>query len=418
MTASRIPDDVLVATVEAYDAAGRVQTKTALALGIARETLQRRLRAAAERGLMGLTPVMEGYAIKSVASRQDGAWIKQTKQAGDVFEMPAGQEVKGVSALLDPDKRVVMEWVKTGPAAPRAVDIAETLKAAFADYRPAAAVSVAPSAVDEDLLTFIACNDWHIGMFAWERETDTNWDLKIAEARIGAGIEDAIGRSPPSATAIVLGGGDLTHADNNQNRTTKSANQLDVDGRHQKVIETAGALMVRAIDAALRRHGRVIVRNLKGNHDTETAPAIAWFLHAWYRFDPRVTVDLDQSIFFYHQFGKVMLAATHGHEAKLVDLPQIMAQRRAAMWGATLYRYGHGFHVHHKSKIGDEIGGVALESHQAPIPPDSWHYGAGYLSGRSLQTITYHRDFGEHSRVRVAMLDAANDNQAAGRAVA
>jgi transposase len=411
MTANRTPDDVLAAAVAAYEAAGRSQTAAALAVGVSRETMQRRLRYAAERGLMGLAPVMEGYAIKSVASRQDGAWVKQTKQAGDVFALPSGQEVKGVSALLDPDKRVVMEWVKTGPAAPHAVDIAETLKAAFADYQPAAAVSVAPAAANDNLLTLIPCNDWHIGMFAWERETDTNWDLKIAEAKIGAGIEDAIGRSPPSATAIVLGGGDLTHADNNQNRTTKSANQLDVDGRHQKVIETAGALMVRAIDAALRRHGRVIVRNLKGNHDTETAPAIAWFLHAWYRFDPRVTVDLDQSIFFYHQFGKVMLAATHGHEAKLVDLPQIMAHRRAAMWGATLFRYGHGFHVHHKSKLGDEIGGVSLESHQAPIPPDSWHYGAGYLSGRSLQTITYHRDFGEHSRVRVAMLDADNDNR-------
>lgn len=51
-----------------------------------------------------------------------------------------------------------------------------------------------------------------------------------------------------------------------------------------------------------------------------------------------------------------------------------------------------------------------MESHQAPIPQDSWHYGEGFLSGRSLQTITYHSAVGEIGRVRVAMIDAANDN--------
>lgn len=167
------------------------------------------------------------------------------------------------------------------------------------------------------------------------------------------------------------------------------------------------------LSAALRRNARVIVRNLKGNHDEETAPAIAWFLRAWYRNEPRVEVDLDQSLFFYHQHGLVMLSATHGHEAKLKDMPGIMAHRRAEMWGATKFRYAHGFHVHHQSKMATEGNGVIMESHQAPIPQDSWHFGSGFLSGRSLQTVTYHRAVGEIGRVRVAMLDgvAANDNQ-------
>src|SRR5690606_37401359 len=104
---------------------------------------------------------------------------------------------------------------------------------------------------------------------------------------------------------------------------------------------------------------------------------------------------LDQSLFFYHQLGEVMLAATHGHEAKLRDMPQIMASRRPEMWGATRYRFAHGFHVHHKSGFIAEGGGVVCESHQAPIPQDAWHYGAGFVSGRSLQTITYHSQMGE-----------------------
>lgn len=395
---------------DAYLANGKNQSAAAAAVGCSRETVQRLLKVAAEQGLLGTAPVLPGFRISQTTSTPKGDFVQQKPEHGGEFVLPAGHAIKGVSALVDPDGREIIKWIKTREQL-SAVDIAETLKNAFADWTPAALPVPAPAFQYPDLLTLIPCNDWHVGMFAWRRETGSDWDLRIAEDTIGSGIEDAISRTPPSATAIVLGGGDLTHADNNKNQTARSANQLDVDGRHQKVVETAGRLMVRTIDAALRRHGEVIVRNLKGNHDEETATSIAWFLHAWYRNEPRVTVDLDQSLFFYHRFGKVMLAATHGHEAKLTDMPMIMAHRRAEDWGATKFRYAHGFHIHHKSKYATEGEGVIMESHQAPIPQDAWHYGSGFLSGRSLMTITYHRDFGEVGRVRVAILDAANDNR-------
>jgi hypothetical protein len=410
-----VTDEELKATVAAYNAAQCDQSAAADAMGLARSTLQNRLKRAAERGLYGPEETKPGYAIKSIASKAaDGSWTKQVKEHGEEYAVPDGHFVKGESALIDAEGRVIQKWVKTREEL-SAIDVADILAKRFENYEPAAKPVKCPEVTDTDLLTLVPCNDWHVGMFAWERETDANWDLKIAEDVIGRGVEDAIARSPASGTAIVLGGGDLTHADNNKNQTSRSANQLDVDGRHQKITEAAGDLMVRTIDAALRRNRRVLVRNLKGNHDEETAPAIAWFLRAWYRNEPRVEVDLDQSLFFYHQHGQTMLAATHGHEAKLKDMPQIMAHRRPAMWGSTRYRYAHGFHVHHQSKSATEGGGVIMESHQAPIPQDAWHFGAGYLSGRSLQTITYHKSFGEISRVRVAMLDtpvAANDNEA------
>lgn len=397
----------------AYLECDRNQSATALKVGCSRETVQRLLRVAAERGLTGTDPVMPGFRIsQTTITPNGGKFIQQKPERGAEFAVPDGHSVKGVSALVDADGRTIQRWVKTKAEA-TAIDIAAILAERFKDYAPAALPTPAPAHFAEDLVTLIPCNDWHVGMFAWHRETDNNWDLKHAETLIGGGIEDAIARSPASGTAIVLGGGDLTHADNNNNQTSRSANQLDVEGRHQKIVEAAGDLMVRTINAALRVNGRVIVRNLKGNHDEETAPAIAWFLRAWYRNEPRVTVDLDQSLFFYHQHGQTMLAATHGHEAKLSAMPSIMAHRRAEMWGATKFRYAHGFHVHHQSKFATEGGGVIMESHQAPIPADAWHFGSGYLSGRSLQTISYHKDFGEISRVRVAMLDTAapaNDN--------
>lgn len=403
--------ETLKARAAAYQQYGGIR-KAARKLGVPYTTMHTSLKRAAEQGLLGPAQTLPGFAIKSIASKQGDAWVKQTKEAGEPFKLPQGHAIKGVSALVDAEGRTIQQWVKTREE-PSAIDIAETLKAAFADYQPCANPVPAPAVSDADLLTLIPCNDWHVGMFSWQRETGENWDLKIAERTIGQGIEDAIARSPSAMTAIVLGGGDLTHADNNDNRTKRSGNVLDVEGRHQKVTETAGLLMVRAIDAALRKHQKVIVRILKGNHDEETAGAMSWFLYAWYRNEPRVTVDLDQSLYFYHRHGWVLLAATHGHSVKLKDMPMIMAHRRAEDWGKSKFRYAHGFHVHHTSKLATEGNGVICESHQAPIPQDAWHYGAGFLSGRSLQTITYHKAYGEISRVRVAMLDATDSKVAA-----
>lgn len=410
MSTPPLSPELMQEAVAAFREHGGI-TLAAVALNLPRTTLQSRLNRAAEAGLLGTDPVLPGFAIKSVASKKGDAWVRQVREHGDEFEVPAGHAVRGVSALVDAEGRTIQRWVKTAREQ-TALDMVEVLKSAFADYRPSAAPTPPPSTPSEDLLTLIVCNDWHVNMLAWERETGANWDLRIAERVIGRGIEDAIARSPSAGTAVVLGGGDLMHADNSDARTAKSNNVLDVDGRYQKGVEVACRLMVRTIDAALRRNDQVIVRILPGNHDEHTSVAIAYFLLAWFRNEPRVEVDSDASLFWWLRFGDVMLGATHGHTVKLSALGAIMAHRRAEDWGRTKFRYCHGFHIHHASKFASEGGGVIMESHQAPIPQDAWHFGAGFLSGRSVQTITYHRAFGEVGRVRVAMLDAANDNQA------
>jgi hypothetical protein len=243
-------------------------------------------------------------------------------------------------------------------------------------------------------------------MFSWGKETGSDWDLKIAEKTIGEAIEDTIERSPSSKTGVLLGGGDLLHADNQRNETFNGTKQ-DVDGRYPKIIETAIRLKVRSVDCALRRYNNLIVRELPGNHDPHASVAIAYALAAWYRNEPRVTVDTDPSRFWWMRFGRCMFVATHGDMVKIKDMPAIMAHRRAEDWGATKFRYVHGFHLHHSAKFATEGGGVICEVHQAPIPQDAWHFGSGFLSGRSLQAISYHREFGEVGRVRTAILDAA-----------
>ena len=412
MPALPLSDDLARKAAEAVQRYRGNMAAAARELGMSRTTLQNRVERAAERGMMLLhPPAMPGFRVRRLSTQEDAdgtvtkRFVQQTKAPSDeAFVVPKGHAIKGVSALIDADGRTVQQWLKTRAAGIDPLVIAEQLKTAFRGYKPAARVTKSVKA-SADLLTLLPCNDWHVGMFSWGEETDTNWDLKIAQERIGAAVEDTIARTPASGRFVVLGGGDLLHADNQDNETSRSGNNLDVDGRYPKVVDAAAKLMVRTVDAALARHRHVTVRILPGNHDEHSAIAVAYFLAAWYRNEKRVEVDTDPSLFWWMRFGKVMLGATHGHTVRVKDMPSIMAHRRAEDWGATKFRYVHGFHVHHSAKFATEGNGVVSEVHQAPVPQDAWHYGAGFLSGRSLQAITYHRDYGEIGRVRTAMID-------------
>jgi hypothetical protein len=414
MKQTLLTDEDLTAAVELLASHGGNQTAAAGAAGLARASFQNRLRRAAERGLSGYGPVMAGYVAKTVSGKTaDGTWVKQVKAPGAVFVPPPGFEAGRITVNTDPEGRETQRWQRYETGKPDPLALIEAIKVAFVDYEGTANPVKAPIFARSDLLTLTPCNDWHIGLFSWGKDTGVDWDLKIAERVIGETIDDVVSRSPSSGTAIVLGGGDALHADNSENKTARSGNVLDVDGRYPKVLQVASRLHVRTIDRHLEKHEKVIVRMLPGNHDEHSAVALAYFLLAWYRNEPRVTVDVDPSLFFWHRFGKVMLGATHGHTVKLDKMPGIMAHRRAEDWGLTKHRFVHGFHIHHSSKFATEGDGVISESHQAPIPPDSWHFGAGYNSGRSISSISYHRERGEYSRVRSVVQDgaAANDNE-------
>lgn len=413
MSTPRLSDEAAQEAADSYAANGGNISAAARAVGLDRATYRGRLDHAARRGMLGTKPVLPGFRISqtTAVTNEDGdvirEFIQQRPERGGEFEAPAGHAVKGVSALVDADGRVIQQWIKTREGDVGITDVIEACKAAMDGYAGAASLVSPPASHDTELLTLFPANDWHLGMHAWQRETDINWDLKIAEDAIGSAALDAIARSPSSGTAILLGGGDLLHSDNNSNTTARSGNVLQVDGRYQKVVGVACRLKARLVEAMLAKHDHVIVRELPGNHDEHAAVAVAYFLSAWFRNEPRVTVDLDPSLFFWHRFGKVLIGATHGHTVKPQDMAQIMAHRRAEDWGATKFRYVHSFHLHHKKMFASEGGGVVTEIHQAPIPQDAWHWGAGFLSGRSLQTITYHAEHGEVSRSRVALLDAA-----------
>lgn len=359
-----------------------------------------------------LVPV--GMEIARISSMVDEhgdlkrQYVLVKPEVGERFKAPEGHAVKGVSALVDADGNVVQRWIKTREGELDPAWVGDTLRKALEDAPAVARPLPAPPAHDPTALCLYPLPDLHIGLLSHHSETDGDWDTKRAVAAYEGAIGRLVSATPSCATAVILGLGDLLHADSKQARTERSGNVLDVDTRWAESLRTACDLVVRAVSMALQKHERVVLRLLSGNHDDQSSHAVTFYALAYFRNEPRVEIDCDASAFWHHQHGAVMISATHGHMAKPADMPAVMAGREAEMWGATRFRYAHLGHVHHRSiRPVSEHGGAEVETHQAPVAQDAYHHGQGYVSGRSLCAIVYDQAHGEIARHRVNLSPVA-----------
>ncbi|TDT94560.1 hypothetical protein DFO45_2310 [Azorhizobium sp. AG788] len=329
----------------------------ARAAGMSRSTFQHHVKRATERGFMGTKPVLPGFAIKKTSVRYGpdgtvrGETVEQRPAAGEPSEISAGQVLKGLSTLSDPEGRVILKWTKTreGMSPER---MGEALREALAEHRAAAPVTHAPPAeCEDDLLTVYALPDLHIGMLAWGRETGERYDLGIACDLVRSAVADLVAQSRPSRHAVVLGLGDYFHSNDRTAMTPKSGHILDVDGRWPKVL----------------------------------------------RADARVALDMVGQVSA--RLGRVLLGATHGHTMKPDRMAMMLAADRPEDWGATLFRHVFFGHIHHETAR--EVGAVRVESFQSPAAKDAHAHGGDWRAGRSLTAITFHRTRGEIGRHRV-----------------
>lgn len=374
--------------------------------GLTIEQMQEAVDAVAKYGSQNEAARQLGIPRPTFLNRYRKGIAKGLDQA-IVHPAPQGHTVKGVSTMYDAGGNIAAQWVKTA-LGPSLESIAEAIRDALDGYS-APPPSNPPSApTDASLATVYPLADWHIGLLAWHEEAGEDWDLNIAKDIIGRAMRRLIAQSPPSEQGVVLGLGDLLHADNYENRTTRSGHALDVDGRYPKVLRVATELVIEAIDLALTKHARVLVRLIPGNHDDQSAIAVSLALAMRYSNDPRVTVDDSASRFWWWRWGKVFLGAAHGDQTKMQDLPLVMAARNPDDWGASRYRMIMTGHIHHRSKINaaKEYCGVEVESFNTPTARDAYGEGHGYTSGRSVHSITFDRDLGEVGRVRSNIVGA------------
>lgn len=361
--------------INAYYENDSNQTKTALVLGVSRATVQFWLAKAAKQGLTttpesGIDP---GFNIAFVTRHTHNGsitdeWTRLTPEA------------EGYNQTLSAIDEVMKQYDGIIPSIPSPTHFP-----------------------DATLATFYPIIDHHLGLYSWEPETGANYDLSIAQQVLRSSLEELVASTPNSERAVILNIGDFFHSDDNTNRTRRSGNILDADGRYAKILEIGIDLELYAIELALTKHKCIEVRNLPGNHDPYASLALNAAIRMAFRNNPRVHISRDPSPFFFWRFGKVLVGATHGDMIRHTDMPQVLAAYAAKDWGETEHRYVYLGHVHHKSLGGGEKFGATWETFRTLAPKDAWSSQSGFASGRSMVAITHHREYGEKYRNTVTI---------------
>jgi hypothetical protein len=320
--------------------------------------------------------------------------------------VPSPFVVKGTSTLYDENGVAKLQWVKTKLSDQLAEEAIREFVTHLAEgARGLSPLVKAPKTNDADLLAVYPMGDPHFGLYAWAEECGDDFDTDIAEQLTRSAIDRLVDSAPAAETALILELGDFFHMDNESNQTARSGNALDVDSRWARVMQIGLRAMVYCVQRTLEKHKQVIVRIVKGNHDTHSSFALALALDAYFSNNKRVKVDLSPAVFWYYSFGKVLIGATHGDTCKPDRLPGIMAADEPESWGKSTFRHWYHGHIHHDSV--KEFPGVTVESFRTLAARDAWHAGAGYRAGRDMRLIVHHKQHGEIERHRcdISMLN-------------
>lgn len=361
-----------IEAIDATIASGGNVSRAAASLGISRESIRSRLD-----------------KVKRNAARAGYA-----PQEHYTHPVPEGFHVKGASQLFrrgEPEP--ILTWVKSAKdVEDQRTALLEAFEALDVSWAGRAKLIRPPKIISEEWLTVYPMGDPHIGMLAWHLETGEDFDTKIAGANLRAAMAGLVSGAPPSKLAYIVNLGDFFHSDTPLNRTSRSGHPLDVDSRWAKTIRVGVSLMIDCIDLALQKHEQVHVVCEIGNHDDMSAAWLAQCLKAWYRNEPRVTIDDSPSPYHKLRFGTNLLGVTHGHNCPASRLGQIMAEDWKEDWGETMQRKWYTGHVHHDSL--KEFPGVDVETFRTLASRDMYHHSAGYRSRRDMKADSWHVEKG------------------------
>lgn len=335
----------------------------------------------------------------NISTRTISTWRRKYENLAGMQDgfLPGGHDVDRTSTLYDAEGKIRLQWVKTKKEKEQQYALLkEHIDWLSKDIKGRAPLVVAPGNTDEDLLTVYPMGDPHFGLYSWQDESGENFDLDEAERRTCAAIDRLVSASPGSETALLINLGDFFHADNNKNETPGGGNKLDVDGRFFKVAQVGLRAMTYCVERLREKHKKVIVWNVIGNHDPHQAQMLALCMANYYHNIESVHIELTPNHYLYYRFGNVLIGSTHGHGAKENNLPLLMAVDRQDDWGATQYRYWYCGHIHHKTS--KEHPGVVVETFRTLAASDAWHAQKGYRSGKDMQSIVHHKEYGEIER--------------------
>lgn len=353
----------------------------------------------------GTTAEMRSSRIKTLKDLLEAAEVDFDEWYVDRHEVN-----KWEVGTKDPDGNIVIEplfqvkaWLKPNKGIDEVnrafIDAALRRVAEHPRIMPLALQNRGSFVREEPVLYVPSIYDPHIGALSWGIETGEAYDSQIAANDYMESVDRLMG--PASfynvERMLYVIGHDLLHVDSlgprgKGGQTTKGTPQ-DIDSRLGKMADVACECLLYGIDSCLANSpGPIDVVVVKGNHDAERMYMIGKFVDAYYRSEPRITVDFGPALRKYYTYGVNLIGMTHGLEAKRTrdSLPLIMAtEAKREDWAATIFRdwlVGH-HHTRFRLKFLDQFEQRGVRVHALPglTTEDYWHYQEGYKHRRSSE---------------------------------
>lgn len=375
-------------TKRVFEECGQNQTEAAKRLGIARSTLQSRLKK------------IDHEACETAANE-----------------------------LGFPSDEVHSYWIKTDTGSfyvKKDYDVSyNNLRQEFLDFAQEHAPYTKKKHYKKgDNLLVIDPADIHFNKLALKQETGYEYNLDIAESRLIEGISALLAKADMHGIdhiAFVLGN-DFLHADNPFNTTTSGTRQdtvtmwWDAYNRCKKVF-------VSAIDLCTE-YGQTHLIHCPSNHDYASGWMLSDSISSWFRNDANVVTD-NSSLSIAHrkylQYGNNLLGFTHNDGAKEGDLAQLMQYEARSHWSESVFAtwYLHHYHTKDRKSYGkspmkiekDHIGVTTIHSSRlspqdnvmteivrSPSAPDAWHHRNGYVGMQAIECFMHHVEYGPNVR--------------------
>jgi len=316
-------------------------------------------------------------------------------------ETMQGFDAKRVSTAYKEDGSVALQWVIQEPqkkSMKQRLDLMiEGIKEDLDGFKRK---SSTPVEVSDDYLAMYMIGDHHFGMLAdsESKVDDDDWDIKIATEILIDATDRLANRVGNASTGVLLNVGDFFHADSSFNTTTKGT-PVDVDTRIGKTFKLAGRLFNILIDKMLQTHQKVVVVNVRGNHDYDMACHLSSCLDLLYSKEPRVEIVQNYSKFISYQWHNNLFVFHHGDRIKHEQILQTVIKNLDDEWAESKNRYCHLGHIHHHTAR--EVGSMHFEHWGSLTATDQWHSDSGYGAERSMTAVVYHKKNGEDSRVKI-----------------
>ena len=231
--------------------------------------------------------------------------------------------------------------------------------------------------------------DLHFGKLSWNKETNNNYDTKIAKELIYEVIANIINKTKNFNIEKILFpiGNDFFNSDKSfpYNSTTAGTFQEE-DLRWQRTFLEGKNLLITIIDK-LSKIAPVDVVIIPGNHDFERSFYLGDTLYSYYYNNKNISINNSPNPRKYYTYGKVLLGFTHGSEEKHSNLPLIMAQEFKD-WSKYSFREWHIGHLHYKKDTvynpSYDNNGVIIRQLSSISGSDSWHHKKGYVCSKKM----------------------------------